>query len=57
MTPHRSDGLLLTSHTGVFNEISFISVNNYRTDIISFNLGVKYKIMDEINSFAVIISD
>ena len=52
MTPHRSDGLLLTSHTGVFTEISFISVNNYRTDIISFNLGVKYEIMDEISEIA-----
>ena len=61
MTPHRSDGFLLTLHTGVFSEISLIvvslSVKNYRTDIISSNMPVdKNKILDKISKIAHLIS-
>ena len=61
VTLHRNYGFFLTLHTGVFNEISPIAVSlhtiNYRTDIISFSLGVvKQEILDEISKMLYLIS-
>ena len=57
----RSSGFLLTPRTGVFKKISLIvvslSIKHYRTDIISFSLGViRYAILDEIGKIAHVIS-
>ena len=61
MTPHSSDGCLLTPHTGTFNKISPImvslSIKSYRTDLVSFTLGVvKHEILDIIGNITRFVS-